>query len=149
MDGTFFVAEVPPDNPKAPAWVPLLNVVYKKKPTRHLIKDNGDGILSVNKKIYGDHTTIQSLIQSVMKPDLPTGWPVQLTNAITASGTTAAVLEKESTAVDRHETIQMTAAAGSSLSIQTPAWYFPIVDGTELSRPEAEGAYGVSYGHLE
>ena len=55
----------------------VLCVVYKGNATHHLIKKADDGNLSVNKKQYGQHTTIEQLIGKLGKLGVP-GWPVRL-----------------------------------------------------------------------
>ena len=57
----------------------VLCVVYKGKPTHHLIAPNDSQQLCVNKKPYGGHSSIESLIGKLQtKTD---GWPVPLSGA--------------------------------------------------------------------
>eukprot|EP00040_Diaphanoeca_grandis_P028733 m.166808 g.166808 ORF g.166808 m.166808 type:complete len:781 (-) comp31439_c0_seq2:35-2377(-) len=54
-----------------------LCVVYKERPTHHLIVFNDDGLLTVNKKPYGGAKTLVELVDVLSQPTTP-GWPVQL-----------------------------------------------------------------------
>jgi hypothetical protein len=61
----------------------VININFKGKPTRHLIKTNDhDDILRVNKKSYGPHTTLESLIDALSGDELPAGWPIKLNRTI-------------------------------------------------------------------
>lgn len=42
----------------------VLCVVYKGKPTHHLIAKNAEGIYAINKKTYGNNKTIEEVILS-------------------------------------------------------------------------------------
>jgi len=54
-----------------------LSVVYKSKVTHHMIaQDEAAKTFTVNKKSYGDWTTLEALIEAMRGP-LP-GWPVRL-----------------------------------------------------------------------
>jgi hypothetical protein len=39
----------------------VLVVVYKGRPTQHIIASNEDGILTVNKRMYGDARTLKQV----------------------------------------------------------------------------------------
>lgn len=71
-DGTFLVRErtrFPGDY--------VLAVVYKGKATHHLVsKENGE-YYTVNKRLYGNATTLEQLIENLSKSTTP-GWPVTL-----------------------------------------------------------------------
>jgi len=54
----------------------VLSVVYKEKPTHHLIS-KVDGNYLINKKSYGDHPKVSALIATLQKPGTPS-WPVPL-----------------------------------------------------------------------
>ena len=54
----------------------VLAVVFRGKPTHHQITTNGDGKLVVNKKTFGDSTTIEDLVKALGKKQ--PGWPVPL-----------------------------------------------------------------------
>ena len=54
----------------------VLGVVYKGKPTHHLIS-KVDGNYLINKKSYGDHPKVSALIATLQKPGTP-NWPVPL-----------------------------------------------------------------------
>lgn len=71
-NGKFCIRERPDSSDQ---WV--LCVIYKDRPTHHLIKTGDDGILSINNKTYGNATTLESLVDTLNKPSVP-GWPVQL-----------------------------------------------------------------------
>jgi hypothetical protein len=60
----------------------VLNVCFKQKPTRHLINANDEGLLMVNKKTFGGHTTLKALVAALSSPSLPAGWPVRLEQAV-------------------------------------------------------------------
>eukprot|EP00039_Didymoeca_costata_P018674 m.334494 g.334494 ORF g.334494 m.334494 type:complete len:517 (+) comp17366_c0_seq1:136-1686(+) len=56
----------------------VLCVVYKGKPTHHLIlKDEEDGLYRINKKSYGDFTKLKELITHLQGQGVK-GWPVPL-----------------------------------------------------------------------
>lgn len=56
-------------------------VVYKGKPTHHLMAKNPDtGIFMINKKSFGDFKTMPALVERLQKP--APGWPVPLTNPV-------------------------------------------------------------------
>eukprot|EP00041_Stephanoeca_diplocostata_P017358 m.348471 g.348471 ORF g.348471 m.348471 type:complete len:626 (-) comp20674_c0_seq1:101-1978(-) len=55
----------------------VLCVVYKGRPTHHLIASNASGVVCVNKKAYGAHKTVRGLIEALQK-DGVAGWPVAL-----------------------------------------------------------------------
>jgi hypothetical protein len=79
-DGRFLVrlrAEVPSDY--------VLGLVYKGKATHHLVQKNADGVLLVNKKQYGTHSTIEALIDALSSSTPPPGWPLRLGPAIPAA----------------------------------------------------------------
>eukprot|EP00039_Didymoeca_costata_P018413 m.333341 g.333341 ORF g.333341 m.333341 type:complete len:394 (-) comp17127_c0_seq1:92-1273(-) len=60
----------------------VLCVVYKGKPTHHLISKGENGFI-INKKKYGDHNTVQELISQLAQPGTP-GWPVPLDKPVPA-----------------------------------------------------------------
>lgn len=68
----------------------VLCVVYKNKPTHHLVAKDGDGLYAVNKKVYGDgFTDMPSAIAVLRQPGVK-GWPVPLTDLIKPDPATAA-----------------------------------------------------------
>ena len=63
-----------------------LCVVYRGKPTHHLIEKNSNGYFCVNKKQYGgDHTTLAAAVNALKADDLP-GWPVPLSLPVSRAG---------------------------------------------------------------
>lgn len=54
----------------------VLCVVYKGKPTHHLMVPNEEGLITVNKKTYGGAKTLEQIIEVLRKP--ARGWPVPL-----------------------------------------------------------------------
>ena len=54
--------------------------MYKGKPTHHLVHEHEGGWL-INKKSYGDHATMDSLIEALMSGDVAR-WPVQLAHPV-------------------------------------------------------------------
>jgi len=81
VDGTFLLERAgKPSNY-------VINVNYKGKPTRHLIEPQEDGVLVVNKRKYGDFTTIEALIGAFATEPLPPKWPVMLTNPVMPGST--------------------------------------------------------------
>ena len=74
MDGRFLVRKR--ENPNEF----VLSVVYKGKPSHHLIKKNTRGILTIGTKEYGLHTELSELIKFLSKP--VKGWPVPLDKSI-------------------------------------------------------------------
>jgi len=69
-NGKFCIRQRPDDDGEY-----VLCVVYKGKPTHHLITTNGG--VKVNKKSYGGATTLEELVDVLSKPGVA-GWPVQL-----------------------------------------------------------------------
>ena len=67
----------------------VLAVVYKGKPTHHLISKHGGNYL-VNKRSYGDHPTLAALIATLQKPGV-NGWPVPLANPVPSEAYLATV----------------------------------------------------------
>lgn len=59
-----------------------MNINFKERPTRHLVKANADGILTVNKKVYGPYTTIEALVAALGSDDRPEGWPIKLNRTV-------------------------------------------------------------------
>lgn len=70
-DGNFTVRTRPG---KPGEWV--LCVVFKGKPTHHLVTTLENGSVAVNKKTYGDHKTIEGLISQLQNKT--NGWPILL-----------------------------------------------------------------------
>jgi hypothetical protein len=64
----------------------VLSLVYRNKPTQHLIAKDGDGYLTVNKKRYGDHTDIHSLVAAISSDPVPDNWPIRLCEAVSSDG---------------------------------------------------------------
>lgn len=60
----------------------VLSVIFRGKPTHHLIKTDPDGKLIVNKKSFGDSTNIEQLVDTLSKKQ--PGWPVALTTPVAA-----------------------------------------------------------------
>lgn len=83
-DGTYLVRTRPVANEY------VLCVVYKTRPSHHLIKKQENGIFCINNKEYGQNETLDALISTLQKP-VP-GWPVPLSNPIPPS---SAVLHEE------------------------------------------------------
>jgi len=67
----------------------VLCVVFKEKPTHHLITKTEDGDLQVNKKTFGGHKDVANLVD-VLKTKQP-GWPVPLDKPVAVAGAAAAV----------------------------------------------------------
>eukprot|EP00050_Salpingoeca_kvevrii_P007153 m.294161 g.294161 ORF g.294161 m.294161 type:complete len:416 (-) comp12936_c0_seq1:83-1330(-) len=59
----------------------VLCVIYKGRPTHHLIVADEEGILTVNKKRFGEHRTIEELIAHLGLPNVPS-WPVALSTPV-------------------------------------------------------------------
>jgi len=72
-DGTFLVYD-------HSATGHVLCVVFKDKPTHHLITEV-DGKLVVNKRSYVDATTLEELVAALAQPGVPK-WPVPLTRPV-------------------------------------------------------------------
>ena len=77
-------------------------------------------IPKTNLKSYGDHSTIDSLIEAFMSTDLPPGWPLQLSIPISASSSNAA-------------------PSAATTYDSVPSWFKPIQNGEELTREITEG----------
>jgi hypothetical protein len=58
----------------------VLCVMYKGKPTHHLVHEH-DGGWRVNKKSYGDFSTMNELIEALMSGNA-SGWPVKLAHPV-------------------------------------------------------------------
>eukprot|EP00038_Savillea_parva_P003130 m.121308 g.121308 ORF g.121308 m.121308 type:complete len:979 (-) comp11080_c0_seq1:100-3036(-) len=80
-DGTYFVR---PREGQPGQYV--LCVVYKGKPTHHLMVEI-DGTWVVNKKKYGDFSTMDALITALQSGNVPK-WPVPLKHMVTQKTTT-------------------------------------------------------------
>jgi hypothetical protein len=52
--------------------------------TQQVKDEDGDGVLQVNGKRYGDFATIHDLITACSTTPLPDGWPVLLTETVDA-----------------------------------------------------------------
>lgn len=59
----------------------VLCVIYRGKLTLHIIKPGADGILTANKKVFGESKTIDALITALSAEPPPSGWPVRLTTS--------------------------------------------------------------------
>jgi len=66
----------------------VLCVVFKGKPTHHLIGKNPDGNLTVNKKTFGGHKKIADLISELSSKTA--GWPVALDKPVNREGADSA-----------------------------------------------------------
>ena len=62
----------------------VLCVVFKGKPTHHLISKNEDGNLTVNKKTFGGHKKIADLVSELSTKTA--GWPVPLDKPVAREG---------------------------------------------------------------
>jgi len=58
----------------------VMCVVFKNKPTHHLVTSNADGLLVVNKKTFNDAKKITDLVQALRKKQ--PGWPVALVKPV-------------------------------------------------------------------
>lgn len=79
-EGRFFVTDLALDHHRAPAYV--LAAVGRGRPTRHLIKQDESGFLTVNKKSYGNFSRIEDLVSRFCAEPLPDGWPVLLRETV-------------------------------------------------------------------
>eukprot|EP00040_Diaphanoeca_grandis_P034769 m.217014 g.217014 ORF g.217014 m.217014 type:complete len:1119 (-) comp33224_c0_seq1:61-3417(-) len=61
-------------------------VVYKGKPTHHMVTPNDDGVMMVNKKTFGNTGGLAQLIAILQRPATP-GWPVALSHGVKAEET--------------------------------------------------------------
>lgn len=67
----------------------VLCVVYRGKPTHHLVAKNDDGVYEFNKRVYGAGSSeLVPAIATLQQPKVA-GWPVPLTTPISASVPTA------------------------------------------------------------
>lgn len=69
----------------------VLCVVFKGKPTHHLIVKNPDGILTINKKTFSGHKKIADLISALSSKTA--GWPVALDKPVNREGADSAALK--------------------------------------------------------
>jgi outer membrane murein-binding lipoprotein Lpp len=67
----------------------ILGVVFRDRPTHHLVSLGDDGKLMVNKRKYGNHTEIPKLLTYLSGP-MVSGWPVQLTKGVATNGSLVA-----------------------------------------------------------
>ena len=79
----------------------ILSVVYKNRPTHHLVAPDESGVWCVGKKSYGlQASSMKELIAALTGPTQPQDWPVQLTTQVHADGTrSSGVLGQSSSAV--------------------------------------------------
>eukprot|EP00040_Diaphanoeca_grandis_P025256 m.139678 g.139678 ORF g.139678 m.139678 type:complete len:785 (+) comp30073_c0_seq2:959-3313(+) len=103
----------------------VLNVNFRGKPTRHLIKPDDSGDLLVNSKRYGSFKTIELLIAALSsKDDLPHRWPVRLVLPVsrpvhpTQQTSSAAIASKLSVTSSRPTSIQPKPTAFVHVQIQ-------------------------------
>jgi hypothetical protein len=75
----------------------VLGVIFKGKPTHHLIKKD-EGMYKINNKAYGEHSKVSQLIELLQKKGTPK-WPVPLTNPVPSPTAAKAANEKASAAV--------------------------------------------------
>ncbi len=66
----------------------VLCVVYKGRPTHHLVKKNEEGMYTVNKKTYGNHSKVTALVNQLSQKTA--GWPVPLNKPVNREGVAAA-----------------------------------------------------------
>jgi len=96
----------------------VLALVFRGKPTQHLIAPNGDGNLTVNKKVYGSPTSdIETLVKNLSVK--PPGWPVKLKEFIDTSealvpwGSSGASSSSASAPASPRKTLAAKAPAGT------------------------------------
>eukprot|EP00045_Choanoeca_perplexa_P011891 m.127608 g.127608 ORF g.127608 m.127608 type:complete len:627 (+) comp15805_c0_seq1:75-1955(+) len=58
----------------------VLSLVFKGKPTHHLIQKRPDGVYTINKKAYGEPKTVTEAMKLLAAESPPPGWPVRLTD---------------------------------------------------------------------
>lgn len=77
-DGVFIIERHPQSDDKY-----VLTVTFHGRPTRHLFEKNKDGIFTINRRQYGDFSTVEDLVGALSDANtLPQGWPVRLANLI-------------------------------------------------------------------
>lgn len=135
-----------------------LCVVYKGKPTHHLIKPGPDGILTVNNAAYGPFTDIESLITHLGEQNVR-GWPVPLSTPLRlrekkASTKGSKRLKKASGSTGSQESLASQSSLTASAKLP-PKWMHPVMtkeeandflkasknglaDGTFFVRPHSE-----------
>lgn len=137
VDGRFFVAELPDDHPRFPAYV--LNVAGCGRPTRHLVQKDEAGCLTVNRKSFGDVSTIEALVAMFCTEPLPQGWPVLLRD--TVNGESGAIVPMGSAPVWLHGVSQgKTADAARLLDPATSSYpsgrfFVVVLDSTSTNYP--------------
>lgn len=90
-DGRFFVRRRGSDFPDDY----VMCVVYRGRPTHHLIQQDG-GVLNINKKPLGNCTTLADLVDHLRSPR-PGAWPVGLTDHVPNGKPSAAASAPKST----------------------------------------------------
>jgi hypothetical protein len=63
----------------------VLGVVFRGRPTHHLVAKGDNGKILINKRSYGDCYTIREVILALAKPSVP-GWPAQLLEGVGKDG---------------------------------------------------------------
>eukprot|EP00054_Salpingoeca_dolichothecata_P030073 m.241623 g.241623 ORF g.241623 m.241623 type:complete len:790 (+) comp26590_c1_seq1:61-2430(+) len=64
----------------------ILSVVFKGRPTHHLVKPGDSGSMVINGKAYGSPADLEELITLLSSEQLPKGWPVRLTKNALPTG---------------------------------------------------------------
>lgn len=126
-DGTFTVCDLDSGSSNYPGHV--FNICFKNKVTRHLVKDYGEGLV-VNKRSYGNLPTVDDMVAAFSATVLPAGWPIRLTQTVDAISKTL---------IQMIEPAEVSKVASSgSRGTANKKWFFPVVDGVELKRADAE-----------
>eukprot|EP00049_Salpingoeca_infusionum_P009044 m.150021 g.150021 ORF g.150021 m.150021 type:complete len:619 (-) comp14218_c0_seq1:274-2130(-) len=76
-DGTFLVRLRGEDTTQF-----VLTLVFRKRPTHHLIQSTPEQLLTINGKLFGEFLDLDQLITRLQESPPPPGWPVVLTTKI-------------------------------------------------------------------
>ena len=92
QDGHFLVRERPGAEGEY-----VLSLIYKGKPTHHLMKTDDNGHVSINRKVVGlpAPTTLGAAIKLVTAEAVPPGWPLRLISFPPRDGASEEDVQKE------------------------------------------------------
>eukprot|EP00045_Choanoeca_perplexa_P022004 m.8095 g.8095 ORF g.8095 m.8095 type:complete len:300 (+) comp9035_c0_seq2:78-977(+) len=80
----------------------VLGVVFRGRPTHHLVNKDAEGKILINKRAFGEHYTVRDAIVALTKPKVP-GWPVQLIEGVGKDGQTVAADAEEEELVEQSD----------------------------------------------
>ena len=125
----------------------VLSFVFKGKPTHHLVSPNEDGQLQVNKRTFGGHTSIESLVKVLGKRQQ--GWPVALSTPLVNASAAATASSQQVTAIAADADASGTGGnnAGTVGLNAAEDRIAPVAIQVEIDRTAAEDEQGYHGGH--